>query len=85
MKKIVAAGVGGLIGKPLIEHLRQNYEVVRLDRNSRERWAAEVEGAYAVINLAGEPIAGKRWTSAQKKEGNRSGSPLSKLRCGTPA
>jgi len=29
-------------------------------------WAAAVSGATAVINLAGESIAGKRWTAAQK-------------------
>ncbi len=29
-------------------------------------WAAEIDGAGAVVNLAGESIAGKRWTAAQK-------------------
>jgi uncharacterized protein (TIGR01777 family) len=29
-------------------------------------WAAEIAGAGAVVNLAGESIAGKRWTGAQK-------------------
>lgn len=31
-------------------------------------WAAEVESTDAVINLAGEPIAGKRWSAAQKEK-----------------
>ena len=30
-------------------------------------WAAEIDGAGAVVNLAGEAIAGKRWTAAQKQ------------------
>jgi len=30
-------------------------------------WAAELDGAGAVINLAGESIAGGRWTAARKR------------------
>ena len=30
-------------------------------------WEAALEGADGIINLAGEPIAGKRWSTEQKK------------------
>ena len=30
-------------------------------------WAAEIEGAAAVVNLAGESIAASRWSNAQKQ------------------
>jgi uncharacterized protein len=31
------------------------------------RWAAEIDGAGAVVNLAGESIAGRRWSPAHKR------------------
>jgi uncharacterized protein (TIGR01777 family) len=30
-------------------------------------WAAEIDGAGVVVNLAGESIAGRRWSDAQKR------------------
>src|SRR5437762_11522018 len=30
-------------------------------------WAREIDGAAAVVNLAGESIAGHRWTTAHKQ------------------
>ena len=35
---------------------------------SREEWAREIDGAGAVINLAGAGIADKRWSAARKRE-----------------
>ncbi len=31
-------------------------------------WAAHIDGAWGVVNLAGAPVAGKRWTEQRKRE-----------------
>ena len=34
----------------------------------RGAWAAQVDGAWAIINLAGAPVAGKRWNEEYKRQ-----------------
>src|SRR6185503_5260590 len=77
--KIVIAGGSGFLGPPLAGALAsEGHEIVNLSRRaaragagtrdgSTGAWAAEIDGAGAVVNLAGESIAGKRWTAAQKR------------------
>ncbi len=83
MKRVVIAGGTGYIGKALIPLLQKDYELVILTRHpqrfknqkklSYKAWdcssliTSEVDGAYAIINLVGENIGGKRWTEKQKK------------------
>ncbi|MQA30060.1 MAG: TIGR01777 family protein [Luteitalea sp.] len=38
------------------------------DGSANGSWAAVVDGADVVINLAGESIAGRRWTAARKRQ-----------------
>ncbi|MBI3667916.1 MAG: TIGR01777 family protein [Acidobacteria bacterium] len=78
--RILVSGSTGLIGSALIPFLQTGeHEVVRLVRSKPKppesiRWAPEdsfvdeagLRGIDAVVHLAGESIAGGRWTKARK-------------------
>ena len=78
--KILISGSHGLVGQALISSFGGEHDVVRLVRSSPKageiEWhpnqdqidAAKLEGFDAVINLAGENIAGGRWTDEQKRK-----------------
>jgi len=80
--KVVVTGGTGFLGEPLVEALRRDaHDVVVLTRSSPRGpgdiqwrpsdagggWVRAFEGAGAVINLAGEPIAAGRWTAVRKR------------------
>ena len=65
--RVVVAGASGLIGTHLLEAIRaRGDEAIALPRFGTAPWS--VEGADAVVNLAGASVAGKRWTPAWKAE-----------------
>lgn len=80
--EITIAGASGMIGSALMRHLGAcGHSVRRLVRRGAEGsrchlWdpatgsiaPAAIEGADAVINLAGASIAGGRWTPARKRQ-----------------
>ena len=79
--KVLIAGASGLIGSALIPALEaEGAEVTRLVRsfarageiewhpNQDQIDASRLKGFDAVINLAGENIAGGRWTDDQKRK-----------------
>lgn len=77
---VVVAGGTGFLGTPLVARLRAERCVVKvLTRQARGAdeiawipdgtaggWASAVDGADAVVNLAGESIASGRWSAARK-------------------
>ncbi|CAH0991692.1 Epimerase family protein [Sinobacterium norvegicum] len=78
--RVLLTGGTGLIGRELVGRLKRNHQLVIVSRQPRANEEGVVycplEEFYgwqqlndidAVINLAGEPIAEKRWTSGQKE------------------
>lgn len=80
LKRVVVAGGTGLVGRPLVRALTgMGVQVAVLSRKAdslnlpigatAQGWndlPALLEGADAIINLAGEGIADRRWSSARK-------------------
>ena len=80
LKRVVVAGGTGLVGRPLVRALAERgIQVTVLSRNPErlnlptgatahgwEHLPTLLEGADAVINLAGEGIADRRWSAARK-------------------
>ena len=81
MQHVLISGGTGLIGKHLIAKLQGQYKftVISRDPGRAKRLLGDkvhaltlddivdVNDYSAIINLAGEPIADKRWTDSQKK------------------
>jgi uncharacterized protein len=80
-QRVVVTGSRGLIGTALVAALTAaGHPVTRLVRSAPKQgealWdpakgtidAAAIDGAWAVVHLAGEGIAEKKWTDAQKAE-----------------
>jgi uncharacterized protein len=78
--KIVVAGGTGFLGRPLVAALRgrgddvivltrrpgADGEIAWMPEQPSGGWVAAVQAADAVINLAGEGIADRRWSPARK-------------------
>lgn len=77
---VLIAGASGLIGQRLCRSLRaQGRPLICLSRAPRpsaagQRWITWEElpsalpGTAAIVNLAGEPVAGRRWTEKVKRD-----------------
>ena len=65
--RVAIAGASGLIGSELSAALSaRGDEVVKLPRYRSAPWT--LQGADAVVNLAGANVGGKRWSPEYKKE-----------------
>jgi uncharacterized protein len=79
---ILITGATGLIGSALVQHWQGQHQLHIHSRNvDKARQQLQLEANYqssldsfdfnqldAIINLAGEPIADKRWTESQKQK-----------------
>ena len=77
---IVVAGGSGFLGSAIVKTWREDgHRILILTRRPRHpddvawsadggdtRWTSALEGADAVVNLAGEGIADRRWSAARK-------------------
>ena len=66
--KVLITGASGFIAGALIPALgAQGHEVVAWRRVAdRQRGFADIDGCDAVVNLAGAPILGRRWTAGRR-------------------
>lgn len=69
---IAVTGASGFVGRALCEAaLKKGHDVLRIGRSAGDRlWdpltqPAPLEGADAVVHLAGDPVAEGRWTKAK--------------------
>mgnify|MGYP000669316408 CR=1 FL=1 len=83
-KSILLTGATGLIGRAIVTKLSSQHKIVAVSRDPAraQRLFSDtpeltcvsldeidnLDAYHAVINLAGEPIADKRWTEAQKEK-----------------
>jgi uncharacterized protein (TIGR01777 family) len=73
--RVAVTGASGLVGRAVVAALRERGDaVVAVGRRGPVAWdpesgppPPEVTGAEAIVHLAGEPIATKRWSAAQKR------------------
>jgi uncharacterized protein (TIGR01777 family) len=81
MQQLLVTGGTGLIGRQLVDKLKTKYKISVISRDpSRAKRLfnddinvctlesmSSVDDFHGIINLAGEPIADKRWSDAQKE------------------